>query len=89
MPCIKNKLLTTLLLICASGSTFACKCGDPGTVKEAYKYTSLIIHGKVISYEVVSLEETIKPDSAKAIRERLKYDSGKLRRIEATKKMIY
>jgi hypothetical protein len=77
-----NKLfwVAAFLLIC--GSTYACKCKDPGTVKESFEKTSIIVSGKVVRYDLVSANETIRSSKAKTIKENMKGDSTALQLFE-------
>jgi hypothetical protein len=57
---MKYKLILTTILLELVGHVYACKCDGPATIKDSFKYTDLIIYGKVLSKEIVSSEEIIK-----------------------------
>jgi hypothetical protein len=81
---MKLKFILTTLLLGLFWQGYSCKCGGPGTVKESFASTDLIVHGKVISIDTVLLPETIKEVEVKGIKERLKNDKRKLQDFEMT-----
>jgi hypothetical protein len=80
---MKYKLILLIILLGLVGHVYACKCGEKGTIKESFKYTDLIIYGKVLSKEIVSFEEAIKKDKTKDVKEKLKIDTIRLKRFES------
>jgi hypothetical protein len=77
------KKFVLLLLFCLIiNPTYACRC-DSKTIEEAFSVTPYIFHGKVVRKEVVSLEDTMEPEQAKAIKQRLKKTKQSLELIEA------
>ncbi len=79
---MRLKLILTIILSIVIGYVYGCKCGGPGTIKESFKYTDLIIYGKVLSKKVVRYEESIKLDKIKDIKEKL--DTLKLKYFESS-----
>jgi len=61
----------------------ACSCQDPYPIPEAFKNTSLVIHGKVISKEFVTYAETIKSDKIKMLRAKLEGAEKKMIDLDA------
>lgn len=70
------------MLLGFTGFCYACKCGGPGTVKSSFEGSHVVVSGQVLSKEVVSFSQTIRPDSVSAIRERLKDDKQNLQFFE-------
>jgi hypothetical protein len=68
---MKLKLILTTLLLGLFWQGYSCKCGGPGTVKESFASTDLIV-------------QTIKEVEVKGIKERLKNDKRKLQDFEMT-----
>jgi hypothetical protein len=83
------KLILTTIILGLFGQSYACKCNGPGTVKESFKSSELIVYGKVISKDTVILSETIKEEDAKEVRERLKDSKQKLQYFEMTYVLKY
>ena len=81
---MKLKLTLTTIVLGLFAQSYACKCGGPGTVKEAFKNHQLIVYGKVTSKDTVVLSETIKEDDARDVRKRLRDDKQTLRSFEMT-----
>ena len=50
---MRLRIFLVTIIIGLGGHVHACKCDGPGTVKESFKSTNLIFHGKVISKELV------------------------------------
>lgn len=75
---MKTKVIIILFILCLSEYAYACKCGGSLTVVESFKSTSLIVHGKVLSKELVPFTETVQSDKVKSIEERIKSDQRKL-----------
>jgi hypothetical protein len=81
---MRSKLILTTILLTFCGRSYACKCNGPGTVKESFKSSELIIYGKVISRDTVVLSETINEGDAKEVRARLNDDKQQLQYFEMT-----
>jgi hypothetical protein len=79
---MRRFLLTTFVLGVGAGA-YACKCGGPWTVAEEFVDTELIVYGKVIGKELVSIQETLKKGEVSELRERLKGDNEKLKFFES------
>lgn len=75
---MKTKVIIILFILCLSEYAYACKCGDPLSVEESFKSTSLIVHAKVLSKQFVPFTETVQSDKVKSIEERIKSDQRKL-----------
>ncbi len=71
------------MIIGLAGHVYACKCGGPWSVEEEFEDTELIVYGKVISKELVSIQETLKQDKVSDVKERLKGDNQKLQFFES------
>jgi len=70
------------MMVAISGHVNACQCGGPWSVEEEFVDSELIVHGKVISKELVTLQETLKQDKVSGVKERLKGDDEKLQFFE-------
>jgi hypothetical protein len=81
---MKTKLVI-LFILCLSKYAYACKCGGSLSVEESFKATTLIIHGKVLSKELVLFSETIRPDKIKYIEEGLRSDQRKLELFQSNR----
>jgi len=81
---MRLKFILTIIILGLFGQGYACKCGGPGTVKESFKSTDLIVYGKVISIDTVVLPETIKKGDVVRVKESLKSDKQKLEYFEMT-----
>ena len=81
---MRLKLILTTLVLGLFGHSYACKCGGPGTVKESYKSTDLVVYGRVITKDTISLSETIKNEDVNKVKDGLKDDKQKLQRFEMT-----
>lgn len=79
---MRLKIILTALILGISGHTYSCKCNGNGTVKEAFENADLIIHGKVLSQQLISFAKTIKDDKVNEVKEGLKGDQQKLRFFE-------
>jgi hypothetical protein len=75
------KLSLATILLGLIGQVYACKCGGPGTVKETYGSTDLIVYGKVLNKKTVPFIETLKDDKIKRVKENLKNDPTRLERL--------
>ncbi len=73
---MKKYLVFFLVLI--GVKSFACRCDDPGTTKEAFEYTQTIVHGKVVNKSIVSFKSTMNKKAAVSLENSLKNDEGKL-----------
>ena len=78
---IKIILLVFLIFCIKNTELIACRCEDPGTVKESFDNTTLLIYGEIISFDYVSIEETMNPEKTKKIRNQL--DKSKLLQFES------
>jgi hypothetical protein len=56
------KIILLILSLSISISTFACRCNEPYSIKDAYARTTVIVSGKVISLNYVSLWATMAPE---------------------------
>jgi hypothetical protein len=74
-------VITIFLL---AGEVYACKCGGPGTIKESFESTELIVYGKVINKDTVRLSETIKEEYVGEVRDGLKGDKQLLQLFDMT-----
>jgi len=79
---MRLKFILTTIIFGLFGQVHACKCGGPGTIKESFKSTDLIVYGKVRKIDTVALSETIKEEDVKEIKERLRDDKQKLEYFE-------
>lgn len=75
--------LAIALIFGLSGPLLACKCNDPGTVKESFDIMPVIISGQVIKREIVSFAETIQTDKIGEIEQNLKSDTQRLNWLRA------
>jgi hypothetical protein len=76
-------ILVGIIIVGLAGHAAACTCGGPWSVEEEFVDTELIVYGKVISKELISLQETLKPDKVSGVKERLKGDNQKLQFFES------
>lgn len=65
------------------GHTYACKREGPPTVEQSFKGAAVIVSGKVLSKDLVSVAETMNADKAGYVKEKLKADKGKLEFFES------
>jgi hypothetical protein len=63
--------ILTVLFLGLSGQIYACQCASTGTIKESLASADGVIYGKVIERELVSFAETLKPDKANSIRDKI------------------
>jgi hypothetical protein len=77
-----KKFVLILLFSLIVDPIYACRC-DSKTVAEAFRITPYIFYGKVIRKEIVSLEETMKPEQVDVIKQRLKKAKRSLEFIES------
>ena len=77
------RIILVTMLVGVAGHVYACTCGGPWSVEEEFVDTELIVHGKVISKELVALQETLKQDMVSGVKERLKDDNQKLQFFES------
>jgi hypothetical protein len=75
--------LTIAFIFGMAGPLLACKCNGPGTVKESFDITPVIISGQVIKREIVSFAETIQSDKIEEIERNLKSDPQSLKLFRA------
>lgn len=75
-------LTTLVLIVCVQ--TYACKCNGPGSVKDGFKNHSLVVYGKVIRLDTVTLSETLEQADAREVVERLKKDQQQLKFFKMT-----
>ena len=68
------KFILSIMMMGFFVTGYACKCGGPGTVKESYETTDLIIYGRVASIDTVLLSETVTEEDAKEVEEKLRGD---------------
>jgi len=80
---MKFSILLVVITIGVAGHAFACKCGGPWSVKEEFEDSELIFHGKVISKELVTIQETLKQDQLSSLKQKLKGDTEKLQFLES------
>ena len=73
---MKNFLVFFLILI--GIKSFACRCDDPGTTKEAFGYTPFIIHGRVLNKSTISFKSTMNEKTVVNLENSLKNDDQKL-----------
>lgn len=66
-----------LLIIITTCSTYACKCVHADSVRQAFRITAGIFHGKVLSRKLVPFSETVRTEKADSIRTLLKDDKQK------------
>jgi hypothetical protein len=81
---MRSKLILTTILLIFWEQGYACKCNGPGTVKESFKSSELIIYGKVVRRDTVVLSKTINEGEAKEVRARLKDEKQRLQDFEMT-----
>lgn len=74
---ISKVTLTTLLLgIC--GHAYSCKCDGSRTIKESFKGSSVIVHGRVVGKRLMSFDKTMNTTKADYVKNKLKEDKQKL-----------
>lgn len=66
-----------LVIIMTNASAYACKCVDVDSVQQAFRKTTRVFHGKIISKTLVPFSETVKTEKADSIRMLLKDDKQK------------
>ena len=76
---MKQLFICIVLLI--GIESYACRCDEPGTIKEAYRNTKTIVHGKVLKRSLVTLKSTMNKKSAEVLEEELKVDKQLLVRF--------
>ncbi len=74
---MKLRVILSTFFVLAATYGYACKCGGPWSVAEEFADTELIVYGKVVGKELVSLQETLKKDQISDLKERLKDDNEK------------
>ena len=62
---MKFRIILVTMIVGVAGHVYACTCGGPWSVEEEFVDTELIVYGKVISKELVTLQETIKARRSK------------------------
>ena len=72
------RVTLTTLLLGLYGHVYGCKCGGPGTIKESFKGSSVIVHGRVVDKRLTSFEKTMKTAKVNYVRDKLKDDKKKL-----------
>jgi hypothetical protein len=80
---MRLRVILETIILSLGGYAYACKCSDPGTVKDSYDNATTVVHGKVISRKVVSFAKTIKTDREDEIRNTLRADKKKLQLFES------
>lgn len=76
-------LIVFIAALTGISNTMDCRCEDPGTVKEAFAYTEAIFHGKVISKEFITYEDSMEPEKAVKVKEFYKEDQQKIEWLQA------
>ncbi len=69
---LTKAILTILIFIFGYTIVSACRCEDPGSVKDAFRYIPFLIHGKILSKKYVSFKETVKKNKIKWVEQRIK-----------------
>jgi len=72
------KAFLTIALLGLSVQGYSCKCGDTPTIEDSFKGSSVIVHGRVLSKKLVSLDQTMDVVKAADLRNKLKDDHHKL-----------
>lgn len=67
---IKLLSIIGIILIGIKGS-WACKCEEPESVEESFRFSDAVFHGKVVSLSFVSYSKTIETTFADSIRRKL------------------
>lgn len=67
-----------MLLLGMSLHCLACKCNDPGTIKESYERRGIIVSAKVLRIETIAYSETILESEVKKMVLDLKDDPRRL-----------
>lgn len=60
-----------VLSLISVNNLLACKCEDPGSVDESYKYSDIVIWGKVLKKSLVPMSESMKPERLQAIKNKV------------------
>src|SRR5688572_6741580 len=77
------RIILVTMIVGVAGHVYACNCGGPWSVEEEFVDTELIVQGKVISKELVALQQTLKQDKVSGVKERLKDEDQKLQFFES------
>ncbi len=80
---LKKAIIITVLVIGLGIHSYACKCADDRTIAESFKGSTLVVHGRVISKELISFAETIRPNKVNEVKEKLKNDQQKPQMFES------
>lgn len=73
-----SKVVLTILLLGISMRGYSCKCGDTTTIKESFRGSSVIVHGRVVTKTLVSLDKTMSANKAEYVKNKLNGDKDKL-----------
>jgi hypothetical protein len=79
----KKTIIIVIILVVIGNSSYACKCDGERTIAGSFKGSALIVHGRVLSKQLVSFAETMRANKANEVKEILKADQKKLQLFES------
>ena len=73
-----SKITLTTLLLGICGHVYSCKCDGPGTIKESFKGSSVIVRGRVVGKRLMSFDKTMNATKVDYVKNKLRDDKEKL-----------